>query len=416
VPTALAIVEEPVVDSIASQIRGLSICIPVYNEANAIAETLTRCLACESQLRQAGIDAFEVIVVDDGSGDDTAERVRQFPFPVRLIEHPVNRGYGAALKTAFSAAKYDLVGFLDADATYPPEFFPALCKPVLQDEADLVVGSRMAGADSQMPLTRRIGNTLFARLLTIVGRAQVSDTASGMRVFRKSALDLLSPLPDGLNLTPVMSTRALHEDLRVVEVPISYEERVGRSKLNVMRDGVRFLETIIWTAMTYNPVRILGLAGLVGIGAAILVGVALLVYRLQGVTTLGPIGTYAVFAAVVCGAAGTSLFVLGASFNYLVSLFHRRTIRQGLFRSPLFHAPIERVFLPLGGAAILAGLAISLTSLVLSYRGWSIDRLWLYLSGSAMLIMIGIQLASSWLEMSILRDLSERYSRESRRS
>jgi len=410
VPTAVASSFEHTAEQAASRVLGLSVCIPVYNEADAIAETLTRCLACESLLRQAGIGAFEVIVVDDGSRDDTVERVRQFPFPVRLIQHVKNRGYGAALKTGFSAAKYDLVGFLDADATYPPEFFPALCKPLLDDEADLVVGSRMAGADSRMPMTRRVGNTLFAHLLTIIGRTSVSDTASGMRVFRKSALDVLSPLPDGLNLTPVMSTRALHEDIRVVEVPISYEERVGRSHLNVMRDGVRFLETIIWTAMTYNPVRILGLAGLAGIGLALAVALTLLVLRLQGVTTLGPTGIFAVFAAVICGAAGTSLFALGASFNYLVSLFHRRPIRQGLFRRPLFNAPIEQYFLPLGAAAVVGGLTISIVSFALSFRGWSFERLWLYLSGSAMLIMIGIQLSSAWLEMSVLRELSERHS------
>jgi hypothetical protein len=414
VPSAVAAVDERAPQRVLEQVRGLSICIPVLNEAGAIAETLTRCLACESQLRQAGISAFEVIVVDDGSRDETAERVRQFPHPVRLIQHPVNRGYGAALKTGFSAAKYDLVGFLDADATYPPEYFPALCRAVIEQNADLVVGSRMAGAESHMPLTRRVGNLLFANLLTLIGRTAVSDTASGMRVFRKSALAALSPLPDGLNLTPVMSTRALHEDLHVVEVPITYEERVGRSKLNVMRDGVRFLETIVWTAMTYNPVRILGLIGLTGIAAAVLVGLALLTLRLQGVTTLGPLGIYAVFAAVVCGAAGTSVFALGASFNYLVSLFHQRPIRQGLFKKPLFDAPIERFFLPLGGASILAGVTISVVSLALSFRGWPIDRLWLYLSGSAMLIMIGIQLANSWLEMSILRELSERHVPESR--
>jgi hypothetical protein len=205
-----------------------------------------------------------------------------------------------------------------------------------------------------------------------------------------------------------MSTRALHEDVRVLEVPISYEERVGRSKLSVMRDGARFLKTIIWTAMTYNPVRIFGLFGLGGVGMAFVVGLSLLALRLQGVTTLGPTGTYAVFGAVVFGAAGTSLFVLGASFNYLVSLFHRRPIRQGLFRKPLFRVPIERLFLPMGALAIVAGVVISVISLLLSYRGWSMDRLWLYLAGSAMLIIIGIQLASSWLEMSILRELSER--------
>jgi len=387
--------------------HGLSLCIPAYNEAGAVGETIERCLACQPALRDAGVRRFELIVVDDGSSDNTVEQVKKFP--VRLIQHQANRGYGAALKTGFAAAQHDLVGFLDADATYPPEYFPDLCRALIAQEADMVVGSRMSGAKTEMPWTRRLGNVMFARLLTAIGRSTVKDTASGMRVFKKTALQMLSPLPDGLNLTPVMSTRAMHEPVRVIEVPIPYQERVGRSKLNIFRDGVRFLETMVWTAMTYNPVRILGLLGLTGVGFAALVGLSLLVARFNGVTQLGRLGTYAMFAAVVCGAAGTSLFALGASFNYLVSLSHRRQIRQGLFKQPLFRVPIENMFLPSGITATVLGLATSLASLALSaFRGWPIERLWLYLAASAMLMLIGIQLSISWLEMSVLRELSQR--------
>jgi hypothetical protein len=386
--------------------HGLSLCIPAYNEAAAVGETIERCLACQTALAAAGIPQFELIVVDDGSTDDTVTRIAQYP--VRLIQHRQNRGYGAALKTGFAAASHDLVGFLDADATYPPEYFPDLCQALLTRNADMVVGSRMSGERSEMPLTRRVGNGIFARLLTAIGRSTVRDTASGMRVFRKSALEMLMPLPDGLNLTPVMSTRAMHEPVHVVEVPIPYQERVGRSKLNVVRDGVRFLETMVWTAMTYNPVRILGLVGLAGIGMALAVGAALLFMRLNGVTELGRLGTYAVFASVVCGAAGASIFALGASFNYLVSLFHRRPIRQGLFKHPIFRVPIEKLFLPSGIAATLLGLTSSLVSLALSFNGWPIERLWLYLAASALLMLIGIQLSVAWLEMSVLRELSQR--------
>ena len=88
--------------------------------------------------------------------------------------------------------------------------------------ADLVIGSRMAGADTEMPAIRRLGNFLFANLLTLIGRTRVTDSASGMRVFRRETLDLLLPLPDGLNLTPVMSTRAVHEGIR--------EERTHRNQ------------------------------------------------------------------------------------------------------------------------------------------------------------------------------------------
>jgi glycosyltransferase involved in cell wall biosynthesis len=389
----------------AATAHGLSICIPVLNEEGSIGETLERCLALGPSLRSAGISRFEVIAVDDGSTDSTAERIRAFP-GVRLVQHPVNRGYGAALKTGFAAASFDLIGFLDADATYPPEEFHALCRPVTDGRADLVIGSRMLGADSEMPLVRRAGNTFFATLLSLVGRSVVTDSASGMRVFRREALGLLSPLPDGLNLTPVMSTRAMHERIVTLEVPITYRERVGRSKLSVTRDGLRFLKTIVWTTLTYNPVRILGVIGLGGVLVAALIGLGLVVMRLGGVTRLGPLGAFSVFAAVVCAVSGVSIFSLGASFNYLVSLFYKRPIRQGLFRRPVFRRPIERLFLPLGLLALGAGIVTALASFVLAFRGWAIERLWLYLSASSLLILVGLQLAMWWLIMSVLRELS----------
>ncbi len=257
--------------------------------------------------------------MDDGSRDNTAEIASQIA-GVRLLRHPKNRGYGAALKTGFSSARGDLIGFLDADGTYPPEYFPQLCVQAMNG-SDLVIGSRMAGEDSQMPLTRRIGNIFFAGLLTIVGRHYVSDSASGMRVFKREILDRIYPLPDGLNLTPVMSTRAIHEGIKMDEVPIPYSERVGRSKLSVVRDGSIFLQSIIWTAMMYNPVRILGMIGLGGILVAALIGFGLIVARLSGITTLGPWGVAAVYWGLVSAVVGISFFALGTTFNYLVSLF-----------------------------------------------------------------------------------------------
>ncbi len=237
-------------------------------------------------------------MVDDGSSDRTAEIVRSTP-GVRLVQHPVNRGYGAALKTGFRAANGELLAFLDADGTYPPEYFPLLCETLLQNGNDIVVGSRMAGAESEMPLTRRIGNTVFAAMISLLGRQRITDSASGMRVFRREALEKLYPLPDGLNFTPIMSTRALHEDVHMVEVPIPYSERVGRSKLSVVRDGTRYVQTITWTALNYNPVRILGMIGLVALGIAGLIAVAVAIARFSGVTTLGPLGGFGLFLMLV---------------------------------------------------------------------------------------------------------------------
>lgn len=89
-----------------------------------------------------------------------------------------------------------------------------------------------------------------------------------MRIFRREILERLYPLPDGLNLTPVMSTRAIHENPTMVELPIPYAERQGRSKLSVVRDGWRFAQSIVWTALSYNPARLLGISALVALGLA----------------------------------------------------------------------------------------------------------------------------------------------------
>nr|NIS83030.1 glycosyltransferase [Anaerolineales bacterium] len=326
---------------------------------------------------------------------------------VRLIRHEHNKGYGAALKTGFAEAHGELIGFLDADGTYPPEYFPQLCLAAL-DGADLVIGSRMAGEESQMPLTRRIGNLFFAALVSILGRRRITDSASGMRVFKREILEKIYPLPDGLNLTPIMITRALHEDINLIEVPIPYEERVGRSKLSVVRDGSIYLQSIIWTVLTYNPVRILGILGLGGMGLAGLVTLGLIVARLRGITSLEPWGVAALFAALVSGVAGMSVFALGITFNYLVSLFYKKPIRQGLFGRPIFSPSLDHHFGWMGALGLAAGLGIGVVSLFLGMNGWDIARLWLYLLGSAMFILLGAQLIIYWILLRVLDELSQR--------
>jgi hypothetical protein len=384
----------------------LSIVIPAYNEEAGIADIARRVLATADALKLVGIQQLELLVVDDGSRDQTALAASRVE-GVRLIRHIQNKGYGAALKTGFCRAQGELIGFLDADGTYPPEHFPQLCTLALGG-ADLVIGSRMAGAASQMPFTRRLGNRFFAGLLSLITRQTVTDSASGMRVFKREMLARIYPLPDGLNLTPVMSTRALHEGLSIAEVPIPYSERVGRSKLSVVRDGSVFLQSIVWTALAYNPVRILGVLGLVGLALAGLVLGSLTIARLAGVTRLGPWGVAAVFIALVAAVTGLSLFALGVTFNYLVTLFYKRPVRQGLFGRPLFKAPLDRQFGWMGTLAIALGLAIAAVSLGLGVNGWDVARLWLYLLVSAMLLLMGVQLVIYWILLRVLDELSQR--------
>ena len=385
----------------------LSVVIPALNEEDGIQDIMARVLSTRSDLKEVNVQDLELIVVDDGSTDRTAELVTATD-GVRLIRHATNSGYGAALKTGFAAARGEWVGFLDADGTYPPEYYPALCQAAQEQDADIVVGSRMAGTDSEMPPVRRLGNLIFARLVSVISAQRITDSASGMRVFRKSILERIYPLPDGLNLTPVMSIRALHEQLKMIEVPIPYSERVGRSKLNAVGDGLVFAQSIVWTALHYNPVRPLGLVGIVALGLAALIGLGLVVARLQGVTTVGPLGAFALFAALVLGVAGVSILALGISFNYFVALFHKEPVRQGLFGRAVLIKKLERHLGWVGLGALALGLVLALVSLALGMQGWPVSRLWIYYLASASLSLVGLQLMLAWVQMQVLDALKAR--------
>jgi len=384
----------------------LSVVIPAYNEENGIEEIARRVLAVEPALKEVGVNELELIVVDDGSSDRTGEIAGSIE-GVRLITQK-NKGYGGALKTGFSNAQGELIGFLDADGTYPPEYFPQLCVAALNG-ADLVIGSRRAGEKSEMPATRRLGNFFFANLLSLISRQKVSDSASGQRVFKREIYKRMLPLPNGLNLTPVQSARALHEQMNVVEVPIPYSERLGRSKLSVVHDGRIFLQSILWTVMMYNPVRILGLIGLGGVIIAFLAFLALLIARLSGSTSLGPWGITGVFIGAISGVVGVSLYALGVTFNRLVGLFNREaTSKQGMFGGLIFKESPDRYFGLAGILSLLLGITIGIISLVLGFSGWTIVQQWLYLLGSAMLILMGVQLLISWIFVRVLDEISQR--------
>lgn len=384
----------------------LSVIIPAFNEEDGIDKVIKRVLGIRDALAKINV-ALEFIVVDDGSRDNTAARIAEYP-DVRLVRHLKNRGYGAAIKTGFRHANGEYLAFLDADATYPPEYLPDMCRVAIEQNGDMIIASRMSGAKSQMPLTRRVGNLAYAMLLSLISNTRVRDTSSGMRVIRRESLERMYPLPDGLQFTPAMSTRAIHENLKVIELPVPYSERVGRSKLSVVRDGVRFTNAIVWTALSYNPVRILGLISMAMLALSGLVGLYILGLRVMGVTALNVWQSYAVFAAGVTAVIGISLFSLGAMFNYLVALFHKKPVRQGLFGKPMFNPPLENHFGWVGLVAIAIGAVLGIGSLVLSLQGTPAERLWFYLLAATVVTIIGVQLLISWIVMRVLDELAQR--------
>lgn len=247
----------------------LLIVIPALNEEQSIESIIRRSLEARAHITEhSPVTAVDITVVSDGSTDRTVERARRYTDSVKLIVFEKNRGYGVAIKEAWRESDADLLGFLDADGTCDPRFFADLCRTLVREQVDVVLGSRLNPA-SKMPLVRRVGNRGFATLLRALSSSRVRDTASGMRVVRRASLGRLLPLPDGLSFTPAMTARAvLGTTVKIVEIDMPYHEREGKSKLRLGRDTVLFLRVILEAAFLYRPSRPLAIVGLVALAVA----------------------------------------------------------------------------------------------------------------------------------------------------
>ncbi len=298
--------------------NSLTIVIPALNEEAAIGQTVSRCLDAVDGIKQAaGLDRVEIIVVSDGSTDRTVEIVKSFE-DVKLIEFEQNQGYGAAIKEGFRQGTGSLVGFLDADGTCDPVCFGPMCRAILNENAHVVLGSRL-GKDSHMPAIRRLGNRIFALLLGFLCGRSITDTASGMRVIRRDSLDRLYPLPDGLHFTPSMSARALLGGLRLIEIPMPYHERIGASKLRVLGDGLRFFWVILKDVLCFRPERIF----LIGFSVCLVVGVLLAANPVEFYAFKHRVEDWMIYRFLVVGLVGSVGFQLlaGAALAHGMSRF-----------------------------------------------------------------------------------------------
>ena len=284
----------------------LLIAIPALNEEDAIESIIRRSLAARAYITaKSSVTKVDITVVSDGSTDRTVERASAFP-EINLIVFEKNRGYGAAIKEAWRRSDADLLSFLDADGTCDPNFFTDLCNTLVREDADVVLGCRL-NSQSQMPLIRRIGNMIFATILTLFSSKRVKDTASGMRVVRRDSLPKLMPLPDGLQFTPAMSARALLSgDLKITEIQMPYKERTGESKLRVGKDGLRFLKVILEGAFLYRPARPLAMAG----GFCLAVATALMLMPIRYYLAHHAITEWMIYRFVVSHLVGISAALL----------------------------------------------------------------------------------------------------------
>lgn len=242
----------------------VSILIPAYNEEGAIEATVAAISA-----QRAFFKDLEIVVINDGSSDRTSEIARKLP--VTLIEHPVNRGYGAALKTGLQHSKHDYILIADADGTYPLEEIPNLC--AMAPDFDMVVGAR-TGKIVQIPLLRRPGKWIITRLAEYLSRQKIPDLNSGLRVFRKEvALRFLTLYPDGFSFTTTITLAMLTNHYRVKFVPINYLKRIGKSSIHPIRDFTNFTILIIRICAFFRPLNVFVPPALLLILAGIIKGI-----------------------------------------------------------------------------------------------------------------------------------------------
>ncbi len=225
----------------------VSILIPAFNEEGAIEETVKKISEQRQYFRE-----IEIVVINDGSEDRTGEIARGLP--VTLLEHPVNRGYGAALKTGLQRAKHDIIIIADADGTYPLEDIPKLAADM--GEFDMVVGAR-TGAVVQVPWMRKPGKWIITRLAVYLSGQQIPDLNSGLRIFRREvALRFLSLYPDGFSFTTTITLAMLTNHYRVKFVPINYMRRIGKSSIKPIRDFTNFTILIIRICAYFKPLNV----------------------------------------------------------------------------------------------------------------------------------------------------------------
>jgi len=219
-----------------------TVVIPAFNEQEAIADVVGR-------VRGRGTWR-EVLVVDDGSTDLTADRAAQAG--ARVVRHPYNKGNGAAVKTGIREAKGDVVLLMDADGQHDPEDMARLVAGV--GLHDMVIGAR--AARDQSP-TRALGNAIFRALASWLTGRPIPDLTSGFRAARRDLLvEILHLLPNGFSYPTTSCLALMKAGYNVTFVPVAAHPRVGTSKIRVVRDGVRFVLIILKIVTLYSPLKV----------------------------------------------------------------------------------------------------------------------------------------------------------------
>ena len=221
----------------------VSVVIPAFNEELIIGKIIKKIKKL--------YPSFEVIVVDDGSSDKTAEVSKKAG--AKVIIHPYNIGNGAAVKTGIRNAKGDYVVLMDGDGQHRPEDIKKLLQEAVK--YDLVVGAR--SSKSQASLGRRFANWCYNKLASYIGKFPIKDLTSGFRVFRReTVLKFLYLFPNTFSYPTTSTLAYLRSGLTIKYVPIEMPKRIGKSKIKIFKDGMEFFLIILKIATFYSPLRV----------------------------------------------------------------------------------------------------------------------------------------------------------------
>jgi glycosyltransferase involved in cell wall biosynthesis len=226
-----------------ARVQTCSIVVPAFNEARGLPTVL-------DELARA-CPAAEIIVVDDGSTDDTAGTARRFP--VVVVSHGTNRGYGAALKTGIAHAKHDSLVFCDADGQHDPAHIPPMLDAL--ERVDLVIGERKSYS-RRSPL-HWLGRRLLTQLIRFLTRVRLRDINCGLRAVRRPLIQrYVNLLPDGFSFSTTSTVVFAKFGHRLEFVPIEVRRRIGASSVRLLRDGYNTLLLVIRLVALFDPLRV----------------------------------------------------------------------------------------------------------------------------------------------------------------
>lgn len=280
----------------------VSIIIPAYNEESGIKDTL------EKLVKGGYHEKHEIIVVDDGSSDRTREVCEGFP--VRVISHTVNKGYGAALKTGIRKSTTDKVVFMDSDGQHDPKYLDELVK--MLETHEMVIGCRTQ--DSFQVKNRKAGKKVIKWVGEFLVEQKLPDYNSGFRGFDKDLIkEMLHFMPNGFSFSTTSTLAFMKEGYNICTFPIVVEERVGRkSSVKFFKDGPKTLMLLLRIIMLFNPLKIF-------LPASLIAGITGIAFGLYGYIIADRFSN----GAIILITLGMILFFIGLIADQ-ISLLNRK--------------------------------------------------------------------------------------------